>query len=91
MCDFCERFDFGSAVCNIDRHGTRIVLAGGSYRFPTERQFNFCPKCGESRDQILAERHLASIKKGWTFSASRNFVVSEDNHLVTSNNNNSNG
>ena len=46
MCEFCERFDFGSASYEIDRYGTRIVMAGGSYRFPPERQFEFCPRCG---------------------------------------------
>ena len=56
MCEFCERFDFGSASYEIDRYGTRIVMAGGSYRFPPERQFEFCPRCGASRDEILAKR-----------------------------------
>ena len=55
LCEFCERFDFGSASYEIDRYGTRIVMAG-SYRFPPERQFEFCPRCGASRDEILAKR-----------------------------------
>lgn len=56
MCEFCKRFDFGSASYEIDRYGVRIVLAGGSYRFPRERQFECCPRCGLSRDEILAKR-----------------------------------
>ena len=56
MCEFCERFDFGSASYEIDRHGTRIVMAGGSYRFPPERQFEFCPRCGASRVDVMAKR-----------------------------------
>lgn len=56
MCELCERFDFGSAAYEIDRHGTRIVMAGGSYRFPEERQFNFCPRCGASRVEVLTKR-----------------------------------
>lgn len=57
MCDFCEKFDFGSASYEIDKYGARIVSAGGSYRFPRERQFEYCPRCGSSRDEILAERN----------------------------------
>ena len=49
MCDFCEKFDFGSASYEVDKYGARVVLAGGSYRFPEHRQFLFCPKCGASR------------------------------------------
>lgn len=60
MCEFCERFDFGSAAYEIDRYGTRIVLAGGSYRFPVERQFDFCPCCGANRSEVLANREKKS-------------------------------
>lgn len=49
MCDFCEKFDFGSASYEVDKYGARIILAGGSYRFPEHQQFLFCPKCGASR------------------------------------------
>ena len=34
MCDFCKRFDFGSASTETDKYGARIILAGGSYHFP---------------------------------------------------------
>lgn len=49
MCDFCEKFDFGTASCVVDRYGASIIMAGGSNRFPEHRQFLFCPKCGASR------------------------------------------
>lgn len=49
MCDFCEKFDFGTASYVVDRYGASIVMAGGSYRFPEHQQFLFCPKCGASR------------------------------------------
>ena len=44
MCDFCEKFDFGTASCVVDRYGASIVMAGGSFRFPEHQQFIFCPK-----------------------------------------------
>lgn len=49
MCDFCKRFDWGSASYEVDKYGVRVILAGGSYKFPVERQFMFCPVCGECR------------------------------------------
>lgn len=57
MCDFCKKFDFGSASYEVDKYGARIILAGGSYRFPEHRQFLFCPKCGASR---LKKKYSAS-------------------------------
>ena len=56
MCDFCERFDFGSASYEVDKYGARVTAAGGSYRFPEAEQFSFCPKCGKSRVQVMIER-----------------------------------
>ncbi len=56
MCDFCESFDFGSAACDVDKYGSRIILAGGSYRFPEYQMFSYCPKCGKSRIEIMLER-----------------------------------
>ena len=56
MCEFCKRFDFGSAASELDKYGARIVMAGGRYRFPIDRQFNFCPLCGESRIKVLEQR-----------------------------------
>ena len=32
MCDFCKRFDFGSASTETDKYGARIILAGGQFR-----------------------------------------------------------
>lgn len=58
MCDFCEKFDFGTASCVVDRYGASIVMAGGSFRFPEHQQFLFCPKCGASR---LKKEHPAAI------------------------------
>lgn len=60
MCDFCKNFDFGSASFESDKYGSRIVLSGGNYRFPVERQFNFCPRCGASRVDIMTKRELAT-------------------------------
>lgn len=56
MCEFCERFDFGSASYEIDRYGVRIVLAGGSYRFPEHQMFNYCSVCGKFRTEVILER-----------------------------------
>lgn len=46
MCDFCRMWDWGTASCETDKYGSRLILAGGSYRFPVKVQFNFCPVCG---------------------------------------------
>lgn len=46
MCEFCKKFDFGNASCDVDKYGASIMLAGGSYRYPESDQFNFCPNCG---------------------------------------------
>lgn len=56
MCEFCRKFDFGAARCEVDGYGARIANAGGSYRFPEHEQFNFCPNCGEPRAAALKER-----------------------------------
>lgn len=56
MCDYCKRFDFGAAKCDMDRHGARIVNAGGAYRFPSHEQFNYCPNCGAPRIAVQKER-----------------------------------
>lgn len=47
MCEFCKRFDFGTASVYVDKYGTRIGIACGDYRYPEEAQFNFCPVCGK--------------------------------------------
>ncbi len=56
MCDFCERFDFGSAACEVDKYGARLTLAGGLYRFPRHKQFNYCPNCGKQVSDIMNVR-----------------------------------
>lgn len=54
MCKFCESFDFSSAKCVIDKYGASISMAGGSYRFPVNEWFNYCPICGEKiKNKIL--------------------------------------
>lgn len=46
MCEFCENFDFGQVGID-DILGTeKVCLANGSYKFPIDKQFAFCPKCG---------------------------------------------
>lgn len=57
MCDFCRNFDFGTAKASTDKFGATIHLAGGSYRFPLHEQFNFCPNCGASKDEIQREQN----------------------------------
>ena len=56
-CPFCSQFDFGCAWAEVDKFGARITQAGGSYRFPREQQFNFCPVCGKPRDQMSPSVH----------------------------------
>ena len=46
-CEFCEKFDFSSVTTRIDKYGAGIQMSGGSYRFPVNEWFNFCPVCGE--------------------------------------------
>jgi hypothetical protein len=56
MCDFCSRFDFGTASYETDKYGSRVIMAGGSYRFPLEKQFLYCPICGLSRVEIAKQQ-----------------------------------
>ena len=47
MCKFCDAWDWGESSAKIDSGKyAHIHSAGGSYRFPLEEQFNFCPVCG---------------------------------------------
>lgn len=46
-CDFCKRFDFSGASCEVTKHGARIKLACGTTGYPKEQQFRFCPVCGK--------------------------------------------
>ncbi len=68
MCEFCKKFDFGTATAKVDKYGASICFAGGFGRYPQEEQFKFCPVCGRrldlySRDGMTneqAERLLLS-------------------------------
>ena len=47
-CEFCNKYDFSNASEKIDLGKyAHIHLAGGSYRFPKEKQFQYCPVCGK--------------------------------------------
>ena len=57
-CDFCNCADFGEFGFEITKHYAKICCALGSWRFPQNEQFMFCPKCGkpltdEAVDMIL--------------------------------------
>jgi hypothetical protein len=49
-CKFCANFDFATIRTEIEVYAgktyARIAQAGGSMRFPTHQQFNYCPECG---------------------------------------------
>lgn len=45
-CEFCGKADFGEYGFEIGRSYFKIACALGSWRFQTEEQFHFCPKCG---------------------------------------------
>lgn len=45
-CEFCGKADFGEFGFEISKHYAKIVCALGSWRFPKNERFNFCPKCG---------------------------------------------
>jgi hypothetical protein len=51
-CEFCQNFEFARVSAVLERMGERVlasvVHAGGSSRFPAERQFKFCPCCGRA-------------------------------------------
>ena len=46
-CDFCNLADFGEFGFEITKHYAKICCALGSWRFPQNEQFLFCPKCGK--------------------------------------------
>lgn len=46
-CDFCNMADFGEFGFEITKHYAKICCALGSWRFPQNEQFLFCPKCGK--------------------------------------------
>ena len=45
-CNFCNMADFGEFGFEITKHYAKICCALGSWRFPQNEQFLFCPKCG---------------------------------------------
>lgn len=58
-CEFCGKADFGEYGFEIGRSYVKIACALGSWRFPTEEQFHFCPKCGRP----LTEKAWAELEK----------------------------
>ena len=66
-CDFCNRADFGEFGFEITKHYAKICCALGSWRFPEEEQFLFCPKCGkpltDEAVQMVMER-MEALKDG---------------------------
>ena len=58
-CEFCGKADFGEYGFGIGRNYVKIACALGSWRFPTEEQFHFCPKCGHP----LTEEAWAELEK----------------------------
>lgn len=51
-CPFCSKWDWGESSAVIDNGKyAHIHNAGGSYRFPPEQQFNYCPVCGGRNPQ----------------------------------------
>lgn len=45
-CEFCRTFDFSEAKTDVGKYGTHIFIAGGSYRYPPQDRFHYCPMCG---------------------------------------------
>ena len=54
-CEFCDKFNFGSAKAQIDKYGARIVMAVCCNEYPIDEQFNYCPVCGRFLKQGLSE------------------------------------
>lgn len=66
-CDFCNLADFGEFGFEITKHYAKICCALGSWRFPKNEQFLFCPKCGkpltdEAVDMVIGR--LEELKDG---------------------------
>lgn len=63
-CEFCGKADFGEFGFEISKHYAKIVCALGSWRFPKNERFNFCPKCGrpltDAAWDMLERRMLGS-------------------------------
>ena len=66
-CNFCNTADFGEFGFEITKHYAKICCALGSWRFPPNEQFLFCPKCGkpltDEAVEIVMER-MEALKDG---------------------------
>lgn len=45
-CDFCSKADFGDYSVKIAKSYATISCALGNYKYPEDKQFRYCPKCG---------------------------------------------
>lgn len=52
-CSFCKNFDWGEARAITENRFSHVSNATGSYRFPLEEQFNYCPVCGRLNPRKL--------------------------------------
>lgn len=52
-CSFCKNFDWGEASAITKNRFSHVSNATGSYRFPLEEQFNYCPVCGRLNPRKL--------------------------------------
>ena len=62
-CDFCNRADFGEFGFEITKHYAKICCALGSWRFPEEKQFLFCPKCGKPLTDEAVEMVMERLEQ----------------------------
>ena len=46
-CEFCRNADFGEYGFKIGKRFSKISSACGSWSFPKDEQFAYCPKCGK--------------------------------------------
>lgn len=64
MCDFCKNFDWGGASAKTDEgYESRVTLALGSYRFPVNEQFTFCPVCGRPNQNKVQELNIETLRE----------------------------
>lgn len=54
-CDFCKNFDWGEASVTAGNRYSHVSNAVGSYRFPLEEQFNYCPVCGQKNPNKIGK------------------------------------
>ncbi len=58
-CRFCSNADFGEYGFEFGKKYAKIACALGSWRFPEDEQFQFCPECGRP----LTEEAWAELEK----------------------------